>query len=155
MSVEVYTDGSCLDNGRDEPAAGIGGYCEEDGQLSFSLPLKHGRQTNNRAEIYAAIEAIKRASNYGYNEVIVISDSKFLIKAMYSWIPKWKNNGWVASDGRPVRNRRDFEELLEAMEDIDVEFEYVPAHSDIEGNVIADKFAVKGAVKNRKYRYGH
>ena len=35
------------------------------------------------------------------------------------WLPKWQQNGWRKSDGKPVVNKQDFLNLLEEMKYID------------------------------------
>ncbi|KAI1299352.1 Ribonuclease H1 [Halotydeus destructor] len=150
MSVEVYIDGSCLNNGRDGAVAGIGGYCKTDDRLSFSLPLPHGRQTSNRAEIFAAIKAIELASRYGYRSITLITDSSFLIKSVDEWIPAWRSNGWRTYDGSAVVNRPDFEELLEVSARIAVTYLFVAGHSGDPGNDAADRNAKEGAKQNSR-----
>ncbi|KAI1299245.1 Ribonuclease H1 [Halotydeus destructor] len=149
MSIEVYIDGSCLNNGRENAQAGVGGYCKEDERMSFSLHLASGRPTNNQAEIFAATAALHRAAKYGYRAVTLVTDSEFLIKAVREWIPIWKTNGWRTSDGRDVVNRDEFELLLDASKDISVSYRFVAGHSGDPGNDEADRRAKAAAIKYR------
>ena len=47
---------------------------------------------------------------------MVFTDSKFVINCMTEWYPYWRRNGWRTSQGGPVINRYQIEELLDAME---------------------------------------
>lgn len=67
---------------------------------------------------------------------------------MTKWSDKWVRNDWTTSNGEPVKNKEDFIPLLDSMKSINVKFEKVPAHSNVEGNVMADRLAVEGAKKH-------
>ncbi|RWS27327.1 ribonuclease H1-like protein [Leptotrombidium deliense] len=140
----VYTDGACSKNGYSGAKAGIGVFWGKNDPRNVSAPLT-GRPTNNRAEIHAAIIAIKQAKKFGYDSVTIRTDSKFLMNSMKSWVKKWSTNGWKLSNGNDVVNKEDFEELLSVMDGIKVNWEKVSAHSGIPGNEAADKLAVQGA----------
>lgn len=42
-------------------------------------------------------------------------DSEFLVKGVTEWIPKWKENGWKNSKGKPVANSRIWDLIDEAL----------------------------------------
>lgn len=50
----VWTDGACQGNGRDGAVAGVGVWFGEDDPRNISEKLE-GKQTNQRAELMAAI----------------------------------------------------------------------------------------------------
>ena len=56
--IKVYTDGSCLKNGRQGAVAGIGVYFGRGDPRNISLPYLN-KPTNNRAEMTAILEAYK------------------------------------------------------------------------------------------------
>jgi len=141
--ISVYTDGACEENGRRGARAGIGVYWGPNHRFNVSEPLL-GRQTNNRAEIHAAIRAIRQAKSEGLPGINVHTDSKFMIKSITEWIQKWKRNGWKLSTGSPVINREDFEELEEAKKGIIVRWVYVKGHAGHAGNEAADQLAKNG-----------
>lgn len=161
----VYTDGACIENGKRGARAGkqnfniifyiinfcfilgIGIYWGENDEFNVSQPLK-GRQTNNRAEIQAAVLAIQQAKKRGYKSLTIRTDSMFMINSITAWIDKWIRTNWQLSTGGPVKNKEDFINLLDAMKGIDVHWEKVRAHCGIKGNEMADKFARDGVLKN-------
>ncbi|XP_003746993.1 ribonuclease H1 [Galendromus occidentalis] len=144
----VYTDGACSGNGMAGAKAGIGVYWGDGDPRNVSEPLK-GKPTNNRAEIQAATRAIQQAKEQGYEEVEIRTDSDFLVQSTTKWMPGWQEKNWKTAAGKPVINKEDFEDLLEASKGIDVKWTHVNGHSGIHGNEQADNLAVSGMLKNR------
>ncbi|GFN94536.1 ribonuclease h1 [Plakobranchus ocellatus] len=144
--VHVYTDGGCFDNGRNGARAGIGVYwdCDDPNNVSERLP---GRPSNNRAEIHAAVKAVQIAKRRGIKNLIVHTDSQFLINGITKWIKGWKKNGWKLTTGHPVINKDDFVALDNELSDISVKWVYVKGHSGDLANEEADKLAKQGADK--------
>ena len=142
----VYTDGSCFGNGQNGATAGIGVYWGPDhpDNVCDRLP---GRQTNNRAEIHAAVKAIQQAKSKGVSNLVLKTDSQFCIKGITTWIHNWKKNGWKLSTGQPVVNKADFEELDASLQGINVQWVHVRGHRGEPGNKAADKLANEGAGK--------
>lgn len=83
--VEVYTDGSCTNNGSVKAKAGLGVYFGENNRLNVSEPVS-GRATNNCGEIQAATKAIKLAHNEGIKKLCIKTDSQFLINSVTKWM---------------------------------------------------------------------
>uniref|UniRef100_A0A914XJM7 ribonuclease H n=1 Tax=Plectus sambesii TaxID=2011161 RepID=A0A914XJM7_9BILA len=142
----VYTDGACKFNGQNAAVGGIGVYWGPDSPLNVSEPLT-GVQTNNRAELQAVATALRQAVSLKYERVILRSDSQFLINSLSKWSSTWRRNGWKTVKGTDVKNRQDFEEILELMDKIQVEFEHVEGHSNESGNDEADRLANEGVLK--------
>ncbi|KAM8713027.1 hypothetical protein ACLKA7_013356 [Drosophila subpalustris] len=144
--VIVYTDGSCLGNGRKDACAGFGVYFGDDHPLNAGKPVL-GRVTNNVGEIQASIYAIKLALDLGIKKLCIMTDSKFLINSITKWVPGWKSRGWRLKNMEPVKNVADFKELDELLQNdnIKVKWTYVEAHKGIKGNEMADKLAKQGS----------
>ncbi len=69
------------------------------------------RQTNQRAEILAAVFAATTASESGVEYLELHTDSRFLMNCVEKWVPGWKANGWRKTNGDPVKNRLELKEL--------------------------------------------
>ncbi|KAK6188968.1 hypothetical protein SNE40_005035 [Patella caerulea] len=145
--VEVYTDGACFNNGKNGACSGIGVFWGVNDKRNTSEKLA-GRQTNNRAEIHAARVAIEQAKKRKIKNLILHTDSEFLINSITKWIKGWKRNGWILSSGKPVVNKDDFQELDEALKGINVKWVHVRGHCGIPGNEAADRLANEGAKKS-------
>lgn len=83
-----------------------------------------------------------------------MTDSKFLIQSVNDWIDRWCERNWIRSNGQRLKNALDFQHLYRALHkfNMHIEFDYVQAHSGVEGNEEADALARAGAKKYRKSR---
>ena len=73
----IFTDGSAKTT---DGIGAVGGYgCHHPGKWEFStyLPIRE-KQTNNRAELYAVIKAIDKATG----KVVIVTDSEYVYKGV-------------------------------------------------------------------------
>jgi len=118
--VHVYIDGSCSRNGTSRARAGVGVYFGDDDKRNISERLSGRIQTNQRAELMAAIRAIEEAPP---NVPLVIkSDSQYLLKGLSSWLMKWKDSDWKQSAGQPVVHRDLWERLDNLCKERDIKW---------------------------------
>jgi ribonuclease HI len=130
--VVIHTDGGS------SPNPGPGGWAAI---LSFGdreKELKGGERdtTNNRMELTAAIsalEALKRPCR-----VDLHTDSQYLRDGITSYITKWKNNGWITSDKKPVKNIDLWKRLDAALGEHQIRWHWVKGHSGHDLNERAD-----------------
>ncbi len=104
-----------------------------------------GRATNNVAEL-TALERLLAAIDPSV-PLEVRMDSQYAMKAVTTWLPGWKRNGWRTAAGKPVANQELVVRIDELLEGRSVEFRYVPAHQ-IDGdrlNDFADRAASQAA----------
>lgn len=101
------------------------------------------KTTNNRMEMMAAIEALKKVSPN--SEIEIYSDSTYLINGITDWIKKWQKNNWRTKDKREVLNKDLWEKLLEEVEKRNVEWKKVLGHSGHEFNERCDEIATSFA----------
>lgn len=135
MQVEIHTDGACLGNPGPGGWAAIleyGGHCRE---LSGSDPAT----TNNRMELTAAIEALKALRRDC--EVVLYTDSRYVMQGMNEWMPRWQRKGWRTAAGKAVENRDLWEQLLAAAQPHRIRWEWVRGHAGVPGNERADELA--------------
>ena len=101
----IYTDGGCIGN------PGPGGWAAvlvRNGQVE-ELGGAEADTTNNRMEMQAAIEGLRRA--HVGERARVVTDSRYLQDGITRWIHGWKRRGWKKADGNPVLNRDLWQEL--------------------------------------------
>ena len=137
----IYTDGACSGN----PGPGGWGaillYGEHRKELSGGEKLT----TNNRMEITAVIEALRRLKEPC--KVKVYSDSAYVVNCFrQGWMHNWKRNGWKNSKGQPVENQELWKELDQLMDKHQVEYIKVKGHSDNELNNHCD-FLAREAIR--------
>ena len=81
MKYEVYTDGSCRGN---PGPGGIGAVVYVDGSPKETFSQGYYKSTNNRMELRAVIEVLKK---YGSaEEVNIWTDSKYVKDGMNEWM---------------------------------------------------------------------
>jgi len=150
---EVYTDGACPNNGRGGARAGVGVYWGDHHPLNYSSRVEGDMQTNNVAEIQAAVVAIRQAVTAGRDKLIIHTDSEYLINCVTKWMQGWKKRGWKTASGQVAKNKEDLEKLdklLLANKGLAIRWNHVRGHSNIPGNEAADRLAVAGAARGQE-----
>jgi len=142
---KVYTDGACSGN----PGAGGWGAVIITDQI-----LKYGgneeKTTNNRMELKAAIMGISKADIN--TKIILYTDSKYVKDGITTWVTNWKNNNWITSSKKPVKNQDLWKKLDQLNNQYSIEWKWVKAHQDINTeeskyNNMADELAREGSLK--------
>ena len=142
----VYIDGSCIKNGAASAQAGIGLFWGDGNPWNCSIPLTaDSTSTNNKAELTAAIKAIQQAGENNLKELVINSDSKYVVNGATEWVQKWMYNGWKTASGDQVKNKEEWTELVNVIKstNINIKWQHVPAHSGIAGNEEADRLAMR------------
>ena len=136
--VKLYCDGGCRNNQERENIGAIGLVIDDDGRILEHNDIFHNT-TNNRMELKACIEGLKRIRPTK-GEIIVYTDSLYLVKGITEWYPNWIERGWTNSKGKPVENRDLWEELIFWTDHHNyVSFKHVRGHGDNAGNNRADE----------------
>ncbi|XP_026193125.1 uncharacterized protein LOC34622691 [Cyclospora cayetanensis] len=178
--VSVYADGACPHNGRPGALAGIGISFGDDFKRSLALPLIHGPQTNQRAELASLLTALLAfqyyddlqarehtgACNALEQKLVVYSDSSYAVKCVGPWGDRWQHNNWKCASGADVKNA----DLVQAVRLLigkreehfprgacwrgAVHFVPVRAHAGVIGNELADRLAVQGSQTVYPRRFG-
>lgn len=84
--------------------------------------------------------------------MLIKTDSRFLVDAWNKWIHRWINNGWMKSNGEPVRNQKQFLALFDAVNDSGIDIRFVHILRDSHTlNKEADRLAKIGAKNMKDY----
>jgi ribonuclease HI len=137
---QLYTDGACSGN------PGPGGYA--------ALILKNNKEvekitgavkdtTNNRMELKAVIEGLKRIKKG--SRVKLYSDSTYVLNGLSEWINNWKKNSWKTTSKKDVANKDLWQELDSLAVNFQLEFNKVKGHSGDKYNEEVDSLAKKSA----------
>lgn len=145
----VFTDGSVR---RDEKTkkvqAGIGIWFGPSDRRNVGEPFRMPNPTSNRCEILAAMRAIEIINGMEdvphTQEVVIGSDSQYVIRAMTEWWSGWEANKFHNSKGQPVSNIGLLKRLHRMCQERPVSFYYTPGHVGIPGNEGADRLAALG-----------
>lgn len=142
--VEVFTDGACKGN----PGPGGWGVLLRMGPHEKELSGGDPATTNNRMEMMAVIKGLNALIEPC--EVVIHTDSRYVIDGMTKWIHGWKKKGWVNASKQPVRNADLWHDLIEATSRHKVHWEWVRGHSGHVENERVDKLACDAALAARE-----
>jgi len=169
--INIFTDGSAINNGKSNASGGIGIYMAE---LNFklSLPYLIELATNQRCELYAILRALEiylamSLDRQMPKSIRIHSDSMYSINVCSKWIPGWKKKDWKTADGKEVKNlcliqQIDHIQSLYYRSGVKIEYFFVGSHLDEptskrsleyfrwKGNNVADGLAKKASVSYLK-----
>ena len=139
MKIELYCDGACLGN----PGPGGWGYLLRV-HLATGIQEKEGagpeaNSTNNRMELMAAIRGLEALSKPC--QVLLQSDSQYVVKGITAWLKDWKRRGWKKADGKPVLNADLWQALDAQLARHQVEARWVKGHAGHAENERVDRLA--------------
>ena len=137
--IEVYTDGACKGN----PGVGGWGVLLKYGNRTRELCGGEAHTTNNRMELTAVIRALEALIEPC--EVILHSDSRYVIDGMTKWIHGWQKKGWISASKKPVRNEDLWHELIEAAKRHRITWQWVKGHNGHVENERVDRLASDAA----------
>ena len=170
-SIEMYTDGSALNN------PGLAGYgfiirYWTDSNYAIEKQISVGKafskSTNNRMEIMGVLNGLKRVIEEfdnklfeGVNQVDVYSDSKYIVNTINAgWLRNWMQNNWMTSGYKgkapgPVKNKDLWEDFLTVEDElkkrqIKYTISFIKGHDGLIWNEAVDKLATT-ASKNGPY----
>lgn len=134
--VEIYTDGSCLNN------PGRGGYAAILICGSHRKEIYGGYRytTNNRMEIMAVIQGLKALKRPC--KVNLYTDSQYVVNAMTKgWVKKWQKNNWRRNAQEKAKNVDLWQELLKVSQPHQVNYIWVKGHAGHPENERCDYLA--------------
>ena len=139
MVVAAACDGACSGN------PGPGGWGAllrfEDGSV-HELGGADRDTTNNRMELTAALALFERLRDLPRDPDLVLrTDSRYLIDGLEKWLPGWKRKGWRTASGGAVLNR-DLWERLDKARLPGLRLQHVRGHSGDPDNDRCDAIAV-------------
>jgi ribonuclease HI len=167
-SIDMYSDGSSLNNPGPSGAGWVFNYNNKDNKLVSVRGQKGYRiSTNNRMEIMAFIHGVndilekKNDSSDEFkdlNKITVWADSEYLTNAINkNWIEIWRKNNWITvRNSSPVKNKDLWEVVISHIEKlksmgITLEIFHIPGHKGHEYNEEADSLAQSAAKDHASY----
>ncbi len=146
----LHLDESCLGNGREGENPGGGGGLVESRARGGRIErrdfyLHEPATTNNRMALAGAAEGLRLLARKGARmDVLMVSDSEYLVKGMREWVPGWMVRGWKRKGG-PIENLELWQELVRAARLHGVQWTWVRGHRGHAKNEYANDLAVKAA----------
>ncbi|KAH6902403.1 ribonuclease H-like domain-containing protein, partial [Coprinopsis sp. MPI-PUGE-AT-0042] len=96
-TITVYTDGSCIGNGKTNSRAGAGIFYGEGNARNKGVRVPGPAETNNRGEIYAIYKAVHE--NDPHIGLEIFTDSTYTINMLTEWGPEKDDVGWDVPNG--------------------------------------------------------
>ncbi len=133
--VEIFTDGACRGN---PGPGGYGSIIRIKGKTE-EFRGSAEKTTNNIMELTAAVVALNQLKDPC--EVVLTSDSQYLVKGMTEWIDGWIRKGWINSSKQPVKNKELWVELDRLNRRHRVSWVWIRGHSGHVENERCDRLA--------------
>lgn len=138
----IYCDGACSGN------PGPGGWgtivATPEGEV-VELGGGNNRTTNNQMELQAATEGLNALGAWE-GDVVIYTDSVYVINGITKWIWGWIRNGWKTGEGKEVLNKDYWQDLSSAVAKRKkhgaIAWKYTRGHTGIPGNERCDEIAV-------------
>jgi ribonuclease HI len=138
----VFCDGACSGN---PGPGGWGSIIATPDGLVRELGGGHPSTTNNQMELTAATEALVALSDRSGN-IVVYTDSVYVIRGITQWIWGWMRNGWRTAEGKDVLNKDHWQALAAQVANRKplgtLTWKYVRGHTGVPGNERCDEIAV-------------
>ena len=150
--INIYIDGSCINNGNPNAQAGYGVYFKKDDERNEYARVI-GKQSNNTGELTALIRAIEivydnlniQSSTIKIN---IYTDSEYVIKCAGNYGDKLSKNEWKTTTGSVPPNLKLIQRIHEIYKPFkkQIELFHIKAHTGLSdehsiGNAEADRLA--------------
>lgn len=136
--IHIYSDGACRGN----PGPGGWGTLLVYNGSEKELYGAEQETTNNRMELMGAIQGLEALTKDDC-EVILTTDSQYVMKGITEWLQGWKSRNWKTAAKKPVKNQDLWQRLDEACKAHQIEWQWVKGHSGHDENERVDALANK------------
>lgn len=148
MTLAIYSDGGCRGN----PGPGAFAFVIQDfeGKVLGEGVEFESHTTNNKMELSGPLRGLHEAkevlSQIGRDPLLskikVITDSKYVVDGMKSWVQGWKSRGWKKADGKAPENLELWQELDHVRSEfMEIEWMWVKGHGGHPQNEYCDRKA--------------
>ncbi len=149
MIVVAHLDESCLGNGREgDNPGGTGGLIEirtPKGIERREFYQHSPATTNNRMALAGAIALLQLLSAKGKRlQVLIVSDSEYLVRGVREWLPGWVSRGWKRKSGA-IENLELWRALHASLARHATQLVWVRGHAGQVKNEFANDLAVRAA----------
>lgn len=137
----LFTDGSSKNNQGKNPYGGFGVYYPENPELNISKKLE-GKVTNNIAELSAVYYGILKliTKTKIKKQIVIVSDSKYVIDSITKWAKSWEKNNWKKSDGKIIQNLDLVKNIYYLVNNLKIKFVHQRSHKKPPKDTESDKY---------------
>lgn len=153
--VEIYTDGSARNNGKENSSGGWGIVVVRDNKIIYFNNIQSQNVTNNKMELSAILYAFELTQNkYNNERCIIYTDSLYCVNICNMWCQSWANNNWKRKGNKDIENLDLVQSLYKYLTidffNCQVKVEKVQGHSNNIYNNLADALATNNIIKFNK-----
>lgn len=141
--MRVYTDRSCINNGKSDAKCGSGVWVGNGLPLNKAIKIPGGKHSNQIGEIAAAIVAAETLPDFC--KLTIVTDSMYVIEGLTKHLEDWENKGWIGIENADLFKRAAY---LLKRRSAPTYLEWVKGHRGTWGNEESDRLAKEGAEKN-------
>lgn len=157
-TIILFTDGAVPNNQiKGNRNGGIGVFFGDDDPRNISEGFNETptlKVTNQVCELLACIKGIEKLiTTQKIVNIIIKTDSMYIVNTINVWAKKWEKNNWKKSDNKIIQNENLVKQLYYLSLNFNIKFEHVKAHTQQPekespeyfnwyGNYMADKLAV-------------
>jgi ribonuclease HI len=159
----IFTDGAVPNNQIiGNRKGGIGVFFGPGDSRNISFGIKEtlsNKVTNQVCELLAcimALETIISTEKIGHRNIVILTDSMYIINSITKWVKNWEKNNWKKTDNKPIQNEILIKKLYYLSLNLKVDYKHIKAHTispktdsdkyfEWFGNYMADKLAVEAA----------
>ena len=154
LKVRIFTDGACSEN----PGPGGWAVVFNTESKCSTISGNENMTTNNRMELKAVIEALKKvlSKNPSDVEYELYSDSAYVVNSINNgWIDKWQQNNWKTTKNDDVKNGDLWKELAFIINRIKslgiyIKIIKIKGHAGNTFNELVDKLAKEESLKAKE-----
>jgi ribonuclease HI len=143
--ITTYTDGSCLNNGKQNAKCGSGVWLEDRSEHNQALRIPGQAQSNQVGELAAVVATLEKLPNY--TPLMIKTDSRYVIDGLTKHLKEWEDQGWIG-----IKNKEWFKRAayLLRRRTAQTRFKWVKGHNGELGNERSDHLAKEGANKENE-----
>lgn len=147
-ALALYSDGGCRGN----PGPGAFAYViqEHNGEILAQGVDYESLTTNNKMELKGPLQGLRdlqeilkeRGKDPRLTKVKVLTDSKYVVDGMKTWITGWKARGWKKADNKPPENLEIWQDLDQVQtEFLKIDWAWIKGHAGHPQNEYCDRKA--------------
>ena len=140
MELVIYTDGSSLNNGKENCVGGWSAIFLLNGKMYIRYGHLSAQSSNNKGEIGGVLYSINMLRNKKDWKLKMVSDSQYVVKSINEWRHKW-----VKNDYEGIKNHEYLVPLFTLWDEHgNSSIEWTRGHVGTKFNEVADEWAGRG-----------
>ena len=107
----IFTDGAVPNNqkgGNRKGGSGVFFGIDDPRNISFGMKeTVQNKVTNQVCELTAcvmALETLVSTEKIGKRDIVIFTDSMYIINSITEWARNWEKNNWKKADNKPIQN---------------------------------------------------